>query len=265
MSKYVLLTGANGGIGRHILSSLIEKEYKVIALDLTDSNIKNKSTTFIKCDITNKKDLENAFNKIEKTTSELYAIINAAGIFKMQSIIEGNEEDFRKIFEINFFGIYSVNKIMFPLLSKGSKIINITSEVAKYSPQPLQAYYNLSKITLDKYTDSLRRECNYLGIKVVKIQSGSMKTTLLNAANDDYEKMASDSKYFTKPMRKLKHLMDGELNKTNNPDLLAKLIIKILDKKNPKIRYKIKNSFKLALLGALPESLQDKIYTKVIK
>lgn len=265
MSKYVLLTGANGGIGRHILSSLIEKEYKVIALDLTDSNIKNKSTTFIKCDITNKKDLENAFNKIEKITSKLYAIINAAGIFKMQSIIEGNEEDFRKIFEINFFGIYSLNKIMFPLLSKGSRIINITSEVAKYSPQPLQAYYNLSKITLDKYTDSLRRECNYLGIKVVKIQSGSMKTTLLNAANDDYEKMASDSKYFTKPMRKLKHLMDGELNKTNNPELLAKLIIKILDKKNPKIRYKIKNSFKLAILGALPESLQDKIYTKVIK
>ena len=265
MSKYVLITGANGGIGHHILLSLIENGYKVIALDLSDSNIKNKSTAFIKCDITNTKDLEKTFKIVHEIATELYAIINAVGIFKMQSIIEGSEEDFRKIFDINFFGIYSMNKIMFPLLSKGSKIINITSEVAKYSPQPLQAYYNLSKITLDKYTDSLRRECNYLGIKVIKIQSGSMKTTLLSAANDDYEKMASESKYFAKPMRKLKHLMDGELSKTNSPQLLANLVVKVLNKKNPKIRYKIKNSFKLAVLGALPESLQDKIYTKVIK
>ena len=265
MNRFVLLTGANGGIGRCILAALVKSGFKVISLDLFDTNIKDESTTFIKCDITNKQDLDNAFNKVKEITSQLYAIVNTVGIFKMQSIIEGSEEDFRKIFEINFFGIYSLNKKMFPLLQKGSRIINITSEVAKYSPQPLQAYYNLSKITLDKYTDSLRRECNYLGIKVIKIQSGSMKTTLLSAANDDYEKMASESKYFTKPMRKLKHLMDGELNKTNNPELLAKLVVKILNKKNPKIRYKIKNSFKLAVLGALPEPLQDKIYTKVIK
>jgi len=237
MDKYILLSGANGGIGRHILSSLIEKGYKLISLDISDSSIKDMTTTFIKCDVTKKEDLNNAFNKIKEITPKLDAIVNTVGMFKMQSIIEGSEEDFRKIFDINFFGIYSLNKKMFPLLQKGSKIINLTSEVAKYSPQPLQAYYNLSKITLDKYTDSLRRECNYLGIKVIKIQSGSMKTTMLTTANDDFEKMADNSLYFSKPMRKLKHLMDNELTKTNNPKLL----------------------------GALPESLQDKIYTKVIK
>jgi len=265
MEKYVLLSGANGGIGRYILSSLIESGYKVISLDISDSNIKDMTTTFIKCDVTKKEDLENAYLKVKEITSRIDAIVNTVGIFKMQSIIEGSEEDFRKIFEINFFGIYSLNKKMFPMLQKGSKIVNLTSEVAKYSPQPLQAYYNLSKITLDKYTDSLRRECNYLGIKVVKIQSGSMKTTMLTTANDDFEKMADNSKYFSKPMRKLKHLMDNELTKTNNPKLLGDLVVRILNKKNPKILYKIKNSFKLAVMGALPEALQDKIYTKVIK
>ena len=265
MEKVILLSGANGGIGKHILSSLIESNYKVISLDISDSNIKDMTTTFIKCDVTKKEDLDNAYNKVKEITPKLDAIINTVGVFKMQSIIEGSEEDFRKIFEINFFGIYSLNKKMFPLLQKGSKIINLTSEVAKYSPQPLQAYYNLSKITLDKYTDSLRRECNYLGIKVIKIQSGSMKTSMLTTANDDFEKMADKSIYFSKPMRKLKHLMDNELTKTNNPKLVGDLVVKILNKKNPKIRYKIKNSFKLAIMGALPEGLQDKIYTKVIK
>ena len=265
MEKYVLLTGANGGIGQRILSSLLNEKYKVISLDINNSNIKDKSTTFIKCDVTKHSDLEKAFKEIKKVTPSLFAIINTIGMFKMQSIVEGSEEDFRKIFEVNFFGIYSLNKMMFPLLHKGSRIINLTSEVAKYSPQPLQAYYNLTKITLDAYTDSLRRECNYLGIKVIKIQSGSMKTGMLGTANDDFEKMAKESKRFSKPMRKLKHIMDNELEKQNDPKILGDLIVKILAKKNPKIRYKVKNSFKLALMGALPEGLQDKIYTKVIK
>ena len=265
MEKYILLTGANGGIGQKVLSSLLTNNYKVISLDISDSNIKNASTIFIKCNVTDHKDLDKAFKEIEKLTPSLFAIVNTVGMFKMQSIIEGSEEDFRKIFEVNFFGIYSLNKKMFPLLKEGSKIINLTSEVAKYSPQPLQAYYNLSKITLDKYTDSLRRECNYLGIKVIKIQSGSMKTGMLGSANTDFEKMAENSANFAKPMRRLKHLMDNELKKKNDPKIIGDLIVKILKKKNPKIRYKIKNSFKLSLMGSLPESLQDKIYTKVIK
>lgn len=265
MNKYVLLTGANGGIGQKVLSSLLEAHYKIISLDISDSNIKGKSTAFVKCDVTNSKELDKAYKEIKKITPSLYAIVNTIGMFKMESIVEGSEEDFRKIFDVNFFGVYSLNKKMFDLLNKGSKIINLTSEVAKYSPQPLQAYYNLSKIALDKYTDSLRRECNYLGIKVIKIQSGSMKTGMLGSANKDFDTMAAESKHFKKPMMKFKHLMDNELKKQNDPKIIGDLIVKILDKKNPKIRYKVKNSFKLALMGALPESLQDRIYTKVIK
>jgi len=265
MEKFVLLSGANGGIGQKVLSCLLDAGYKVISLDISESNIKDKSTTFIKCDVTSHHDLEKAFKIVSKITPKLFAIINTVGIFKMESIIEGSEEDFRKIFDVNFFGIYSLNKVMFPLLQKDSKIITLTSELAKHSPQPLQAYYNLSKITLDKYMDSLRRECNYLGIKVIKIQSGSMKTGMLGAANNNFEKMANESKHFKQPLHKLKHIMDNELEKQNDPIILGNTIVKILNKKNPKICYKVKNSLALSFMGHLPEKWQDKIYTKVIK
>ena len=262
--KYVLVTGANGGIGKSIVS-LLKDDYKVIALDVADSNIKDIDIPFIKCDITNKNDLDNAYQKISEITHNLYAIVNTVGIFMMESIIEGKEEDFRKIFDINFFGIYSLNKKMFPLLDKGSKIINLTSEVAKFTPQPFQGYYNLTKITLDNYTDVLRRECNYIGIKVIKLQSGSMKTGMLKKANKEYDEMVDQSEHFKEPLTKLKYMMDRELKKGNSPELIAKVIQKILKKKNPRIRYKVKNSFALSLMGSLPEKTQDKIYLKVIK
>ena len=265
MDKYVLLTGANGGIGKQILISLLENNYKVISLDISDSNIKELATTFIKCDVTNKEDILKAYEIVKGITPTLYSVINTIGIFMMESIIEGSEDDFRKIFEVNFFGVYRLNKIMFPLLNKGSRIINLTSEVARYTPQPFQAYYNLTKITLDKYTDVLRRECNYLGIKVIKVQSGSMNTPLLKTASNEFDEMVNESKHFEKPLRKLKYMMDRELRKTNDPKIMAKLIVKILKKKHPRIRYRKKNSFSLWFIGHLPEKWQDNIYKSVIK
>ena len=263
--RFVLLTGANGGIGKQTLISLLEAGYKVISLDINNNNIADLDTTFIKCDVTNSIEVNNALEAIQNITNELYAIVNTIGIFMMESVIEGKEEDFIKIFNVNFFGVYRLNKAMFPLLRKDSRIINLTSEVAKYSPQPFQAYYNLSKMTLDKYTDVLRRECNYLGIKVIKVQSGSMNTTMLKSADSEFNQMVEQSEHFKKPLTKLKYMMDRELRKTNDPKIIAKLIVKILNKKHPKIRYRKKNSFALSFIGHLPEKWQDRIYQKVIK
>ena len=265
MKKYVLLTGANGGIGKQTLLSLLKADYEVISLDISNSNISDIATTFIKCDVTKEDEINKAFETIKGITNELYAIVNTVGIFMMQSVIEGKIQDFEKIFNVNFFGVYKLNKIMFPLLVKGSRIINLTSEVAKGSPQPFQGYYNLSKICLDRYTDVLRRECNYLGIKVIKVQSGSMATPMLNKANNDFEGMVNESKRFKKPLLKLKYMMDRELKKSNDPAIMAKLIVKILKKKNPRIRYRKKNSLAISFVAHLPEKWQDIIYTSVIK
>ena len=263
--KYVLLSGANGGIGSKILPALVKEGYKVIAIDLSNNHISSFDHIFIKCDVTKKEDINNAYSQIIKHTPSLFAIINTVGIFKMESLIEGNEDDFKKIFDINFFGIYSLTKKLFPLLKEDSRIINLSSEVARYSPQTFQAYYNLSKTALDGYTDALRREANYLNIKVIKIQSGSMSTSLLGNANDEFEKLVKNSPQFEKPLTKLKYMMDRELNKQNDPNIISRLITKILKKKKPKICYRVKNSFALFFMGHLPERLQDYIYKRVIK
>ena len=263
--KFVLLTGANGGIGKVTLEALIKEGYQVFSLDINDTNIENLDTYFIKCDVSKREDIETAFNLVKEKTNSLCAIISTIGIFKMESLVEGKEEDFKKMFDVNFFGIYLLNKIMFPLLSKGSRIINLTSEVARYSPQPFQAYYNLTKVTLDSYTDALRRECNYLGIKVIKVQSGSMSTPLLKDASNGFDEMVNESVHFEKPLKKFKYMMDRELKKTNDPRIISKLLVKILKKKNPRIRYRKKNSFALWFMGHLPEKWQDNIYKSVIK
>ena len=88
---------------------------------------------------------------------------------------------------------------------------------------------------------------------------------MLKTANDNFEEMANNSKRFKEPLFKLKYMMDRELKKSNDPSIIAKLIVKILDKKNPRLCYRKKNSFAISFIAKLPEKWQDTIYKSVIK
>lgn len=266
MEELVILTGCNGGVGKNTLSLLLENNYKVIGIDIGKTPcIEHKNLRYYQCDLSDKIGRTLVVELIKKNYDSIYAIVNLAGIFMMESIIEGSAKDLEKIINVNFFGMYYLNKELFPLLHEGSKIINMSSEVARYSPQPFMNYYSMSKKMVDTYTDVLRRECNYIGIKVIKIQSGSMNTNMLTKANEEYDTLIENTKYFKSPLTTLKGMMTKELKKTNDPKIISKLILKILTKKKPKICYRVKNSFALRFVNSLPEKWQDKIYKSVIK
>lgn len=261
--KNIILTGVNGGIGNACLKELLNAGFHVIGIDLSnESKETHDNYEYYSCDITNLDELKKISDKINMNID---AIVNMAGIFYFESIIEGNVEDLKRIINVNFFGAYNVNRTFLNKLNKGGKIINMSSEVAGYSPHPFDGYYSLSKILVDKYSDVLRRECNYLGIKVIKIQAGSFKTTLLDKANSEYDKFVENTVYFKKPLTKLKKIMSDELEKNHNPVIMGKKLVKIIEKKHNKIKYKVKRSFKLIILSWIPEKLQDKIYKVVIK
>lgn len=262
--KYVLLTGSSGGIGNTIAKLLLDNGYYVMGADLAKPLIVDKNYKHFMLDLTNEESVKLLKEEVLSLTDKIDAVINTVGIYRMESVVEGSVKDFRKILDINVMSSFIINKTFIPLLNKNGKIINLTSEIAIYSPQPFMAYYACSKKALDSYSDVLRRECNYLGIKVIKIQSGSMSTNMLPSAEKEFDSFIESTSYFKMPLTKLKYMMDKELKKTNDPIILAKLVVKILKKNNPRIKYRVKNSFALRFMNILPNRLQDYIYRRVI-
>ena len=261
----IVVSGASGGLGSVTSLALLKTGHTVIGIDIADSKFSDPNYHFYRCDLTNKEERIDLINKLHQEYKHIDVIINLAGIFMMESIVEGSEEHLRKIIEVNFFSMYHLNKGLIDLLDSNSKIINMSSEMAIYSPQPFMGYYVISKRMVDTYTDVLRREANYIGIKVIKIQSGAMKTKMLSKANDEYDQMVATTCYFASPLAKMKYMMDREITKNASPEIISNLICKIIKAKNPKIRYRVKNSKALRLVNALPEKTQDNIYKKVIK
>ena len=111
--KYVLVTGAYGGMGYETVKILASKGYTVLALDKCVKE-KEDGVIPIEADVTNLESIKSAFDTVSKITSELFAIIHFAGVYMLDSLIEISEQNFDKIFKINLYGAFYINKTFMP-------------------------------------------------------------------------------------------------------------------------------------------------------
>ncbi len=262
--KYVLVTGAFGGMGRAVCEKLANNGYKVFALDKKiDTPIENVIP--IEVDLTDEKSVERAFEKVKGITEELFAILHFAGIYLLDSLVEMSEEQFVKTFNVNVFACYRVNKHFLPLLKAGSKILITTSELAPLNPLPFTGLYAVTKGALDKYAFSLSMELQLLGVSVSVLRPGAVKTDMLGVSTTALDKFCQNTKLYKCNAKRFKNIVEGVEAKHVSPKKIAKKAVKILAKKKPKPVYKINRNKLLLLLNLLPKSLQLKIIKAILK
>ena len=103
MCKYVLITGAYGGMGYACAKLLAKKGFTVFALDILVREAEPNIIP-VKADLTDQESVLNAYKTVSNITEELYAIIHFAGVYRLDSLVEMSEERFKEIFDINVFG-----------------------------------------------------------------------------------------------------------------------------------------------------------------
>ena len=96
--KYVLVTGAYGGMGKAVTPMLVENGFAVFALDKTVEQPANNVIP-IEADLTSVESISSAYDKISTYTTELYAIVHLAGIYMLDSLVEISSEKYKKIFD----------------------------------------------------------------------------------------------------------------------------------------------------------------------
>ena len=188
------MTGAFGGMGRAAAKKFLSEGYGVIALDKTIGDAEENLFP-IAADVTSETSLLRAFDEVRSITPNLFAIVHFAGIYYLDSLVEITEERFTKIFDINVFGVYRVNRIFLPLLSAGSRIVITTSELAPLQPLPFTGIYAITKTALDRYAVSLRMELQLLGIFVSVVMPGAVKTGLLGDSSRELENFCSGTSF----------------------------------------------------------------------
>ncbi|MBQ3047426.1 MAG: SDR family NAD(P)-dependent oxidoreductase [Clostridia bacterium] len=264
--KYALITGGASGMGRATALKLASNGFTVFSCDVNLNPEEKENIIQIKTNVTDMESVKNAYKQVLKTTNKLDAVINFAGIILMNSLIEIDEEEFVKIFNINLFGAYRINKIFFPLVQNAKgKIIITTSELAENKILPFNAIYAISKKALDAYAQGLTMELGLLNIPVITLRPGAVATPIIKSSSEQMEKLNANTSLYKNTIAKFKHIVDKEHNKGINPEKIAQKVLAILNKKTPKPVYKKNISKKLKLLNLLPTKTQIKLLKLILK
>lgn len=259
----ILVTGAGGGMGQAITKRLTDEGYFVYAMDCRDFEIPENAKKII-CDVRDAESVKSAFNEISGECGSLYAIIHTAGIYDLNSLVEMSEERFIRIFDINLFGLYRLNKEFLPLLSNGSKIVITSSELAPLDPLPFTGIYAITKAAVEKYAYSLRMEMNLLGISVSVIRPGATKTPLLGDSTSALDKFIEGTKIYKTNSIRFKNIVDSVEAKNVEPSVIGDVAHRIIKAKKPRYLYNINRNPLLLILNALPQRLQNFIIKLIL-
>lgn len=262
--KTIIITGAGSGMGKATAQYLAKQGHKVFALDLVQP-LPQENIIPIQVDVTDLHSVERAFSEISAQTQGVDAIVHFAGIYAMDSLVEIEEKELLKIFNINVFGVYRVNKMFLPLLLKNKgRIVITSSELAPLDPLPFTGLYGITKSTVEKYAYSLRMEVNLLGIKVSVLRPGAVKTNMISASTKALDAMCAKTKLYAYNTGKFKKIVNSVESKTVTPEQIAKLVCKIITCKRPKFVYAMNANGYLKLLNALPDAWQVGIIKRIL-
>lgn len=253
--KDILITGAYGGMGQATAKALCEKGFRVFALDRKVGDLCDNMIP-IEADVTSEEGVHAAMEKLRQYTDSLYAIVHFAGIYMLDSLVEMDEADFRRIVDVNLYGCFLVNKTFLPFLKQGSRILITTSELAPLDPLPFTGIYAVTKGALDKYAYSLRMELQLLHIPVSVLRAGAVDTGMLGVSTDALDRFCEKTALYTCNADRFKKIVNRVEARCVPPEKIAKKALTILEKRHPSFAYHINRNPLLLLLNLLPQRLQ---------
>lgn len=237
MNKVVVITGATSGIGLALKQRFEKDGDTVYALSINNpSNVSN----FYECDVTNEGQIDSAISEIGKKHGNIDVLVNCAGygLFGATELLPTNEV--KRQMDTNFMGVYLTSKYALKYMTRGSRIINISSACALF-PLPYRNLYSASKAAVSSFSQGLKMELMPLGIQVTSICPGDIKTPFIKNRVKYFD---TNEKYGDR-IQKASDKVENNNDKRMEIDYAVNKIYKIINKKKLKPEYIVGGKYKL--------------------
>ena len=242
--KVILVTGASSGIGYETALLLAQQGHKVYAaarrFDLLQS-LSDEDVTPIKLDVTDEASMVACVNHILKQEGRVDVLINNAGYGYFGAIENVTMEEARRQLEVNVFGLARLCQLVLPSMREHGKgrIIN-TSSVAGKAVLYFGGWYNVSKFSVEAFSDALRMEMQPFGIDVVMIEPGGIKTNWGFIAADHLAESSKGTPYEQAANREAALLRKAySIRMLSEPTVVSKAISKAVNCRRPRARYRV--------------------------
>lgn len=236
MTNVVLVTGASMGIGRAVARHLSAAGYRVFGTSRRPASPTLDGFELLPLDVTDDASVQACVTAVLAKAGRIDVLINNAGVDMVGALEETTLDDARWLFETNYFGVVRMVNTVLPHMRRqqSGQIINVSSGLG-LAAFPFEGHYSASKFALEGYTESLRYELSFLGIKVSSIQPGYYQSNMVNAQRvtakviPDYAPARDNA------------IALGKQWAVDAPDPLplAQTVQRIIESRSPRLRYQI--------------------------
>jgi NAD(P)-dependent dehydrogenase (short-subunit alcohol dehydrogenase family) len=237
-NKVWFITGCSTGFGRELAKEVLTAGYKAVVTARNVDDVQDIVNEFpenavaFKLDVTKPDEVKAAVEQAQQHFGHIDVLVNNAGIGYFGAIEESEDDEVRRMFEINFWGLANVTKAVLPGMrsQRSGHILNVAS-IGGLVGFPAVGFYNATKFAVDGYSEALLKELAPLGIKVTVIAPSGFRTDWAGrSANnskiviDDYKETAENNK---------NNIRGYSGKQPGDPLRAAKAIVKAVETENP--------------------------------
>ncbi len=189
MSQKILITGASSGFGKMTAQTLLAKDHTVVASmrepggrnEAVANELASAGANIVEIDVTTDSSVENGVNTAVEVAGGLDVLINNAGIGVLGLQESYTPDDWRRLFEINVFGVQRMNRAVLPLFRKqrSGLLLHVSSLLGRMT-LPFYGPYNASKWALEAMAENYRTELSAFGVDTCIVEPGGFATSFMD-------------------------------------------------------------------------------------
>ena len=195
----------------------------------------------IRLDVTRQDEIDAAVNTVRKAGRGLHGLVNNAGVFLFDPMIEVSEDDMQFIFDVNVFGPYRVTRAFAPLIIESRGRITTIGSIASARSAPLFGPYSMTKAAMTSFTEALSGEMSKFDVAVSIVDPGNFRTDIMKNTRhrgarspregrpSRYEAEIGRMAGFTRPDR----------SQHAEPKPVADAVLHFLSSAEPRLRYMV--------------------------
>ena len=243
MNKTWFVTGAARGIGAEIVKAALNAGDKVVATGRDPKKIEQAFGAGrdrllpLALDVTREEQAPAAVEAAIRHFGGIDVLVNNAGYGHLGVFEESTDDEIRRQFATNVFGLMAVTRAVLPGMRKqrGGRIFNISS-IAGLKGGFGASLYCASKFAVEGFSQSIAEEVAPFGVHVTAISPGFIRTDFLDPNSvrysdggiADYAKAVADMRAFYD---------NRSHNQAGDPGKLAAVIVRLASVANPPVSF----------------------------
>lgn len=238
------ITGCSTGFGRQIAKHVLALGYRTVVTSRHRDDIRDLAdlgdALILNLDVTDRSQAEAAVKAAEDHYGGIDVLVNNAGIGYFAAVEESSEQEVRKMFDVNVFGLSRMIHLALPGMRNRRKgfIVNLSS-IGGLRSFPALGYYNATKFAVEGLSEALWQEVEPLGIRVMLVEPSGFRTDWAGRSADEAEHQIAD--YTETAHKNVRQLRTMSGNQDGDPVRAATAIVNAVESSNPPHRLLLGN------------------------